>query len=116
MRKLMHHYQKHLPSDSDTDRIEWDLYRVIKGTEVSYEICGTLHYTASPTFAPTPENLSYVFETPVEALTNPSWGLLSITSYDKLTRMLVVEVMIPYPDLAEANQGYSEIIQRLVSK
>lgn len=113
MRKLMHHYQKHLTSNAETDRIEWDMYRIAAGDTVTYELCGTLTYVADPSFCPTSENLAGVFEVHMHG-----HGMIdaTITSYDKLTRILVIGTMLPYTDLDSANKCFSEIIQRLVSK
>lgn len=113
MRKLMHHYQKHLASNPDTDRIEWDMYRINAGDLVTYEMHGTMTYTADPSFCPTPENLSEVFEVPMHGC-----GMIDakIVSYDKLTRILVLGTMLPYTDLDQANQCFSDTIQRLVRK
>lgn len=113
MRKLLHHYQKHLVTDPVTDRIEWDMYRLTDNDTISYELCGTLTYVANPDFCPTPENLAEVFHVPMEGYTDL---ITTIKSYDKLTRTLVIGGMLTFTDIDSANQRFAEIIQRLVYK
>lgn len=112
MRKLLHHYQKNLTSDGDTDRIEWDLYRLTQDGVESYELKGTITHHMGASYC-SPESYRAAFQAPVGKVVSSS---LTIDSHDKATGIVVVVTVIPYTTLEGANSGFSEIINRLVSR